>query len=61
MAVAVNGALEFSPYRPAAYHVRDEFSRAAVASLAQAFEIPIKIAPLPGFDEARAALEHSMR
>lgn len=53
-------AIESSPYRPAAVHVRDEFSRAALAGVVQAFDLPIEITLLPGIDEARAALEGNL-
>ena len=56
----VLGALEHSPYRPAAYHVRDEFCRKALDPIAQIFGIPIKIADLPAIAEARTALESQM-
>ena len=56
----VLGALEHSPYRPTAYHVRDEFCRQALDPIAQIFGIPIRIAPLPAVAEARQALESRM-
>ena len=56
----VLGALEHSPYRPTAYHVRDEFCRKALDPIAQIFSIPIKIADLPAVAEARTALESQM-
>ena len=56
----VLGALEHSPHRPTAYHVRDEFCRKALDPIAQIFSIPIKIADLPAVAEARTALESQM-
>ena len=56
----VLGALESSPYRPTAYHVRNEFCRKALDPIAQIFNIPIKIADLPALAEARVALESRM-
>jgi len=50
-------ALEKSPFRPVAYHVRDEFCRDVLASIATALEIPLKIMKLSAIAEARAAIE----
>lgn len=50
-------ALEKSPFRPVAYHVRDEFCRDVLASFATALEIPVKIMKLNAIAEARAAIE----
>jgi hypothetical protein len=54
------GALEASPFRPLAYHVRDEFCLLALEPLATAFDIPVKVKDLPAIAEAREAMEARM-